>query len=118
MAFGDIKTQLLHALRESSRDGRSFCGQPIPKSSQEVILARAVDQTDLSQGWARLEVPGEDERKKGRNNLDCPEGIGLKSADALAFKFGGPDSMEEDGSDWGVTLPSYSEEDFSDAGEK
>lgn len=109
MPFNEVRKLLIEVMNDTSVDQSTFCGKAIPDDPKEIVLARAVDQMDLSLGWVRIEAPGNENR--GHNNLDCPQGIGLKSGDAIAFLIGSADGQDADeGEDWGVVLPKFEDE--------
>ena len=102
----------------------TFKDKSIPTDADDILLAKPKDSQDLRKGWQALAVPtsdGEDDAKGKKKmtgmggKLDCPQGVGLKNASCLAFKFkdhsGASDELDlEADEDWDVVLPSYEDE--------
>lgn len=103
--FHAIKTELLHALSETSADGQ-FNDIPIPSNPDDVLFAKPVDFNNPDAGWQSLEADAlgiDDElfgdegngkgkgkaKAKGAEVKDCPLGVGLRDGCAVAFKFKG-----------------------------
>ena len=102
-----LKAELLKALRETHPDG-TLNEHRIPKSAEDILLARPVDINDLSLGWEPLEQADEfdeelsDAKGKGKAAIgavgknkgkaksavtDSPQGAGLRDSGVVAFKF-------------------------------
>ncbi|KAK4894118.1 hypothetical protein LTR66_010501 [Elasticomyces elasticus] len=133
-SLASIKTELLHALRETNPDN-TFGGAEIPAEPKDVLLAKPVDQNDLSLGWTSLEpsaltIPdtedglanGKSKSAKGKGKASkageqTPASVGLRDGIALAFKFRGQDELNEQDEDealqlddeetWDVLVPTY-----------
>ncbi|KAK3676700.1 hypothetical protein LTR78_003476 [Recurvomyces mirabilis] len=109
--FSSVRTELLRALHQTNPSG-ILNSHEIPQHESEVLLARPVDNNDLSLGWETLEaekqgeggeeggVVKEDKKGKGKAGAvvgaaksggnkatDCPQGAGLRDGGVLAFKF-------------------------------
>ena len=114
--FSTIKAELLNALEQTHRDG-TLDGQPIPKNSDEILLAGPRDHNDLSLGFESIESAIDEEsdavvgagKGKGKGKAaaasnasnskaavgrggkgqlkDCPQGVGLRDHGVVAFKF-------------------------------
>ncbi|KAK8198626.1 hypothetical protein M8818_006493 [Zalaria obscura] len=134
--FTSIKTDLLHALKETNDDGL-LNGMKIPDSPDNVLLAKPLDHNNLEAGWQSLDddleedLFEEDAKSKGKaaknapkgkdGPKDCPAGAGLRDGGAVAFKFKGQaeEAQPADGQDeglgladeeqkeWDVVIPKY-----------
>lgn len=102
--FSVAKRELLLAVTETNPTG-TLNGHPIPKNFEDILLAKPVDNNDLSQGWERLQPPEEaegevDGKGKGKASAvggkpsggvlkDTPMGARLKDGAVVAFRFRG-----------------------------
>ncbi|KAI5359657.1 hypothetical protein Slin15195_G072870 [Septoria linicola] len=133
--LGAVREELLHALIEATPGGK-LNGHDVPKNADYIKLGIANDRNELSKGYSSIEVELEDVNESGKGKgkaavgktksgfaalKDCPQGIGLKNGDVVAFKFidadhdiHGEDS-EEFVEEWDVVVPtiedSYREDD-------
>lgn len=123
--LGDVREELLHALVETTPGGK-LNGHDIPKNADHIQLGIANDRNELSKGYSSIQVELEDVSESGKGKgkaaagkaksgfaalKDCPQGVGLKNGDVVAFKFidaenelDGEDS-EEFVEDWDVVVP-------------
>lgn len=125
--LSDVRAELLHALVETNPDG-TFNGKEIPKNADHIQLGSANDRNDLSKGYTSLSSDFEqiEESGKGKGKAtagkakpgsssakDCPQGVGLKNGDIVAFKFAGDDGVPGDEDEileqWDVVVPSIEE---------
>ncbi|KAF4312741.1 hypothetical protein GTA08_BOTSDO11856 [Botryosphaeria dothidea] len=117
-----IRTELLHALRETSPDG--IAGKPLPSDPQDIQLAKMKDTSDPDKGWVLLTGTGGRAGSKGKGKSGAGDGSlkaeGVKDNAVLAFRWGvsagtkeaGEEDMdiEDEGGDedgWDVAWPKY-----------
>ncbi|KAF2215837.1 hypothetical protein CERZMDRAFT_94226 [Cercospora zeae-maydis SCOH1-5] len=131
-SLADVRRELLHALVETSPGGQ-LNGLEIPKNAEHIKLGIPNDRNDLGKGYSSVvsEIEEASDTGKGKGKApiskakpgslkDCPQGVGLKNGDVVAFKFfsdeanaegPGEDIIEE----WDVIVPSledtYKEDD-------
>ncbi|KAK0355409.1 hypothetical protein LTR02_008797 [Friedmanniomyces endolithicus] len=104
--FTSIRAELLKAIQQTCPHG-TLNGHAIPEDAGELLLARPVDSNDLSLGWkvlAREAGEGAEQEVKGKGKApvvmansgkkvvkgkptDCPQAVGLRDGDMVAFKF-------------------------------
>ncbi|KAK4626405.1 hypothetical protein CLAFUW4_04962 [Fulvia fulva] len=132
--LSEIRALLLHAIQQTHQSG-NINGQDIPQNSDQVKLGKAVDRHNLKLGFTSLdkELPEEAPTGKGKGKVsatnksatsqlkDCPQGVGLKSGDVVAFKFADQDEaamVDMEGEiveKWDVSIPTL-EEAYGDEG--
>nr|POE63030.1 hypothetical protein CFP56_03933 [Quercus suber] len=101
--FPLVRLELLKAIQQTSQNGQ-LNNVDIPNDSNEILLAKLVDNNNLRAGWEQMEreeedlFNGEDVRGKGKAKAsakstsrstmkDCPQGAGLRDGSIVAFKF-------------------------------
>ncbi|CAK1356996.1 hypothetical protein CB0940_11837 [Cercospora beticola] len=131
-SLSDVRAELLHALVETSPGGK-LNGQEIPQNAKHIKLGIANDRNDLSKGYSsvvgELEEASDTGKGKGKAPVgsakadslkDCPQGVGMKNGDVVAFKFVGnggiaDESTEDIIEEWDVIVPTiedtYKEDD-------
>lgn len=120
--FDSLKEDLLLALKQTNKDGLLH-GKPLPDSTDQIILGKAVDVFDATKGFSRLDASeadgvDADTKKKGRVAKDTAgketlKGAGIKDNAVIAFKWGedavliDKDGMEVEEEQWDVQVPTY-----------
>jgi len=130
----DLKSDLLTALRETLPD-QTLNGTSLPDDPSDILLAKALDPSDLNSGWESIEASDaadilDDEpaptksrgkgkaKARGNGSRETPASVGLKDGSAVAFRFRGAadDGGEDDGvvangnarpGQWLVVVPKY-----------
>jgi len=129
--LASLKKDLLSALRDRNPD--NFHDLPIPKKSEDILLAKPVDPFDLEQGWDPLEdyTDGEVEdpfnidedavmvnKPKAKKTLESEnlKAYGVKDGAVLAFRFRGVKDREGWDVVQAVNIDEYGVENEGDMG--
>ena len=116
-----VKEELLRALKDTHPNGQLSSGVAIPDTPSDIVLGKAKDIHDLSNGgWERVYTNGTsttDSKQKKASLDDCPKGVGLKDGSVLAYKFKSEElamedealGLEDEDEKWNVVIASYDE---------
>lgn len=119
--MASVKTELLRALKDTHPTGQLSSGVAIPDIPADIVLGKAKDAHDLSNGgWERVytnDASLSETKKKKVSADDCPKGVGLKDGSVLAYKFKSEEldmedeglGMEDEDEKWDVVIASYDE---------
>ncbi|EME46591.1 hypothetical protein DOTSEDRAFT_169284 [Dothistroma septosporum NZE10] len=137
--LSEVRALLLHAVQQTHLAG-NLNGHSIPQNPDEIKLGRAVDRHNLKLGFTFIDKGQPEEALTGKGKAkasattksptsqvkDCPQGVGLKTGDVVAFKFASQDETGEVGDaivdmegdtveQWDVLIPTV-EDTYGDEG--
>jgi len=120
-SMASVKEELLRALKDTHPNGRLSSGLVIPDNTTDLVLGKAKDIHDLTNGGWELVYTNDaslnEANKKKVSPDDCPRGVGLKDGSVVAYKFKSEElNMEDEALDmgddddrWDVIIATYDE---------
>lgn len=115
-SFTSIKVDLLEAIKAAGL--KEINNIPVPSDPEDILFGIAQDRKDPKKGWTGLEIPELDNLTGAKKGVrqgsilnQSPQGAGLISGQAMAFKFRTETSDDMLDDEWDVVLPNPDEYD-------